>query len=149
MTAMRVHLNSDRKQLIEKGPTIDVLLGIDGKNIPGFPDDIERVQLPALIDTGATGNAIDGMLAQSLRLPIVGTAAVSGVKGKHSHIVHLAQIYVPSLGHTIYGRFTAVDLLQGGQPHAVLLGRTFLENFSMVYIGQTGDVILDERIIEK
>lgn len=144
---MRVHLSADPKELAQRGPTIDVWLGIDGKNIPGLSDDMERVQLPALIDTGATGNAIDGLLAASLKLPIVGTSSVSGVRGEHSHVVHLAQVYVPSLDATIYGRFVAVELLNGRQPHAVLLGRTFLENYSMIYVGQTGEVILDDSIV--
>ena len=144
---MRVRLKSDPKELAQRGPTIDVWLGIDGKNIPGLSDDMERVQLPALIDTGSTGNAIDGLLAATLKLPIVGTSSVSGVRGEHSHVVHLAQIYIPSLDTTIYGRFIAVELLDGRQPHAVLLGRTFLEDYSMIYIGQTGEVILDDSIV--
>lgn len=140
---MRVRLNSDPKELAQRGPTIDVWLGIDGKNIPGLSDDMERVQLPALIDTGSTGNAIDGLLAASLKLPIVGTSSVSGVRGEHPHVVHLAQIYIPSLDTAIY----AVELLDGRQPHAVLLGRSFLENYSMIYVGQTGEVILDDSIV--
>lgn len=145
---MRVRLNSDPKELAQRSPTIDVWLGIDGKNIPGLSDDMERVQLPALIDTGSTGNAIDGLLAASLKLPIVGTSSVSGVRGEHPHVVHLAQIYIPSLDTAIYGRFIAVKLLDGRQPHAVLLGRSFLENYSMIYVGQTGEVILDDRIVD-
>ena len=40
--------------------------------------------------------------------------------------VHLAQIYVPSLDFTVYGRFSAVHLAAGGQAHQALIGRTFL-----------------------
>ena len=73
---------------------------------------------------------------------------MSGVRGEHSHVVHLAQIYIPSLDTAIYGRFIAVELLDGRQPHAVLLGRTFLENYLMIYVGQTGEVILDDSIVD-
>ena len=145
---MRVHLNSNSKQLIEKGPTIDVVLGIDGKNIPGLPDDMRQRSLSALIDTGATGNSIDGRLADSLKLPVVGTASVSGVTGKNEHVVYLARLYVPSLAHPIYDLFTGAALSEGGQPHEVLLGRTFLANFSMLYVGQTGEVVLDDRVLK-
>ena len=133
--------------MIDEGPTIDVVLGIDGRNIPGFPDDMRQMPLSALIDTGATGNSIDAQLAESLRLPVVGTVLVSGVTGRHEHIVYLARLYVPSLAHPIYDRFTAAALSEGDQPQKVLLGRTFLANFSMVYVGRTGEVVLDDRIL--
>ena len=92
---MKVHLNYDPRELIVRGPTIDVLLTIDGKDIPGFPDDIQNARMPALIDTGATANSIDGSLATALNLPVVGSAHVSGIDGKSERPVHLAQIYVP------------------------------------------------------
>ena len=134
--------------MIEEGPTIDVVLGIDGRNIPGLPDDMRQKSLSALIDTGATGNSIDAQLADSLNLPVVGTVSVSGITGKHEHIVYLARLYVPSLAYPIYDRFTAAALSEGGQPHEVLLGRTFLANFSMVYVGQTGEVVLDDMTLK-
>ena len=144
---MRVRLNSNPNQLIADGPTINVVLGIDGKNIPELPDDMEQITLPALIDTGATGNSIDEQMAESLRLPLVDTALVAGIRGRHEHGVYVARVYVPSLAHPIYDNFTAVDLVKGGQPHAILLGRTFLANFSMVCVGQTGEVVLDDGIL--
>ena len=52
----------------------------------------------------------------------------------------LVQMYIPSLRHTIYGRFAGVNLTGGGQRHYALLGRTFLQNFTMVYEGRTGTV---------
>ena len=144
---MRVHLDYNRQELIERGPTIDVLLSIDGSTLPGFPDYQRNANMPALIDTGATGNAIDGALANALRLPIIDLTDVSGIEGTDRRPVHLARIYVPSLDHTIFGRFTSVNLGGGDQPYLVILGRTFLANFSMAYIGQTGDLILDEEIL--
>ena len=144
---MGVRLNSSPSQLIEEGPTIDVVLGIDGRNIPGLPDGMSQIPLSALIDTGATGNSIDGRLAKSLRLPAVGTTFVSGVTGRNRHIVYLARLYVPSLAHPIYDRFTVAALSEGDQPQKVLLGRTFLANFSMLYIGQTGELVLDDKIL--
>ena len=55
---------------------------------------------------------------------------------------HLAQIYVPSLNHTIYGSFAGVHLVAGGQPHTVLIGRNLLRDFRMKYDGLTGEVEL-------
>jgi predicted aspartyl protease len=144
---MRFQLNTDPKKLIEHGPTIGVLLSFDGTNIPGLPDNLQSARMTALIDTGATGNSIDGALAKALGLPVAGRTLVSSAKGKHWHLQHLAQIYVPDLRHTIYGLFTAVDLIEADQPFQAILGRTFLERFSMVYVGRTGKVVLDDRTI--
>ena len=56
--------------------------------------------------------------------------------------LHLAQIYVPALGWTVFGQFAGVHLIAGGQLHYALIGRTFLRNFTMVYEGKTGSVTL-------
>lgn len=53
-----------------------------------------------------------------------------------------AQIHVPSLVFNHYGQFAAVDLAAGGQRHAALIGRTFLQHFTMMYEGRTGNVTL-------
>ena len=54
----------------------------------------------------------------------------------------LAQIYVPDLDFTVYGRFRGVRLSDGGQPHSALIGRTFLRHFTMFYDGRTGAVTI-------
>ena len=56
--------------------------------------------------------------------------------------MHLAQIYVPALDFTMYGVFAGVHLTAGGQPHYALMGRTFLQEFTLVYEGRTGTVTL-------
>ena len=48
----------------------------------------------------------------------------------------------PILDFIQYGRFTGVDLAAGGQVHKALIGRTFLQYFTMVYVGKTGSVEL-------
>ena len=58
--------------------------------------------------------------------------------------MHLAQIHVPSLNFTIYGAFAGVHLKTGGQIHQALIGRTFLQNFTMVYEGLTGTVTISK-----
>jgi hypothetical protein len=46
------------------------------------------------------------------------------------------------LRFTMYGLFAGVHLTAGGQPHSVLMGRTFLRSFVMAYEGNTGTVTL-------
>ena len=94
------------------------------------------------MDTGAIESCIDSALASTLNLPIVDRQPVAGAHGSGEVNTHLAQIYVPALGVTVYGAFAGVHLTAGGQPHYALIGRTFLRNFTMVYKGRTGAVTL-------
>jgi len=135
---------SGQDKLIAFGPTLHVLIGFDPNFHPDhspFPN-LPELELPALVDTGATESCIDSALAQKLQLPAVDTGQISGVQGTSETVFYLAQIYVPSLNYTIYGRFSGVHLASGGQPHSALLGRTFLRNFVLTYEGRTGDVII-------
>jgi hypothetical protein len=77
-----------------------------------------------------------------LNLPIVDQRRISGAHGAGLVNVHLAQIHVPALAFTLYGPFCAVDLIAGGQAHYALIGRTFLQHFTMIYEGHTGTVTL-------
>lgn len=63
--------------------------------------------------------------------------------GKFS--MHLAQIHVPAVNFTVYGEFAGVHLLAGGQPHYALIGRTFLQYFTMTYDGNSGSVDLSRK----
>ena len=135
---------SGRDALALYGPTLGVQIGFD----PAFrPSGLSNPDLPpenhpALVDTGATESCIDSALALGLKLPIVDSQEVAGVHGADTVNVHLAQIYVPTLNFTVYGRFAGVHLHAGGQPHFALIRRTFLQYFTMTYEGRTGTVIL-------
>ena len=78
-----------------------------------------------------------------LGLPIVDRQRVAGAQGASEVNRHLAQIYVPELDWVVYGAFAGVHLTAGGQPHVALIGRTFLENFTLTYEGPTGRVTID------
>lgn len=133
--------------LVTIGPTLIVDIGFDPKYKPGVgvrvPAPIPAITgMWALIDTGASECCIDSILATQLGLPIVDKKQIAGVGGAQEVNIHLAQIHVPALDHTIYGMFAGVHLVAGGQMHRALIGRTFLKSFDMVYTGSTGDVIL-------
>jgi predicted aspartyl protease len=136
-----------RDLLVGNGPTLLVRIGFDqtfdpardlGVRVPNLPDQ----PLPALVDTGATESCIDSGLAMRLNLPIVDRRQVSGVHGAREVNVHLAHVHIPALGYTIYGPFCGVDLVAGGQAHHALIGRTFLQAFTMIYEGRTGTVTI-------
>ena len=129
--------------LTRYGPTLFVDIGFDPdfdlshSNTPPKPG-VKGVQ--ALVDTGASESCIDSVLAAELALPVVDQQLIGGAGGEHLVNMHVAQIHVPSLRFTIYGRFAGVHLAAGGQVHGALLGRTFLKNFLMTYDGRSGTV---------
>ena len=131
--------------LVDYGPTIFVDIGFDPDYKPsggpqGLPPVPGLTNLEALVDTGATECCIDNQLAAHLNLPNVDKRPVSGIHGSQMANVYLAQIYVPALPFTVYGAFSGVDLIAGGLVHKVLMGRTFLSAFNMIYEGTTGTV---------
>lgn len=130
--------------LVRFGPSLPVEIGFDPSYRPdtGGRPSLPSDRRPALVDTGALDSCIDSDLAVTLKLPIVDRQSVAGAHGRGDVNMHLAQIYVPALGWTVYGKFAGVHLIAGGQPHYALIGRTFLRHFTMVYEGKTGVVTL-------
>jgi hypothetical protein len=79
-----------------------------------------------LVDIGTLESCIDSELAMRLNLPIVDRRLITGaVHGGKEVNVHLAHVHVPSFFFSLYGAFSAVDLVAGGQRHLALIGRTF------------------------
>jgi hypothetical protein len=131
--------------LVVYGPTIQVDIGFDplfqpNSTAPVPPPTPAITGQHALVDSGASECCIDSLLAVQLNLPVVDRRPVSGIHGSEEVNIHMAQIHVPSLSHTVYGRFAGVHLAAGGQVHRAILGRTFLQHFKMVYDGTTGQV---------
>jgi hypothetical protein len=136
---------SGRDQLTHWGPTLLVDIGFDPNFKATVPPTIPapgRKNIDALVDCGAKESCIDSVLAAQLNLPIIDRRHVAGSGGKHEVNYHLAQIHVPSLNFTIYGQFAGVHLQSGGQRHLALIGRTFLQYFTMTYEGRSGNVII-------
>ena len=132
--------------LVGTGPTLLVNIGFDPTYDPAATP-LKVAVLPAdplwaLVDTGALESCIDSDLAMRLNLPVIDRRHIAGVHGAREVNVHLAHIHIPSLVFTLYGAFSAVDLAAGGQQHRALIGRTFLQYFTMVYEGRSGTVIL-------
>jgi hypothetical protein len=135
-------------QLLEFfGPTLIVDIGFDPAWYAGSktPPNLGAPNLGALVDTGAAINCIDSGLAAQLQLPVVNQRMTAGPHGAKLTNIHMAQVHIPTLDHTILGEFAGADLIAGGQPHHALIGRPFLRNFIMIYEGPTGNVVLESR----
>ena len=124
--------------LIIHGPTTDVTVGWMVENEEDNIPDV--VPTKAFIDTGASESCIDEDIAIQLQLPVVDIIQIAGVGGAQEHNVYAAEVTIPGLEFKQYGRFAGVHLLDGGQQHGVLLGRSFLQTMIMVYDGRRGHV---------
>lgn len=144
MPTIRVGYEGRPERLVSVGVSLLVQIGLDRNFLsasgarPQLPDTL----WPALIDTGADGNAIDLALAESLALPVAEQRNIGGVHGLQETNLYLAQIYIPALDFTMHGQLAGVNLLVAGIPYEVLLGRPFLRHFTMTYDGPTGLVTL-------
>jgi len=129
--------------LVQLGPTLLVDIGMKSRSAAGEPPDLPKKGIKALIDTGAGGDCIDDDLARSLGLPITDEGEISGIGGRHSAYIYTARIYVPNLDRLLFQPFTGVKLQQGDQWHGVILGRSFLRQYRLIYNGADGSVSLD------
>jgi len=111
----------------------------------GDTPDLAEKKVKALIDTGAGGDCIDDALARRLNLPIHDEGEISGVGGRHRAYIYTARIYVPKLNRLLFQPFTGVKLHEGEQWHRVILGRSFLRNYKLVYDGITGEVEINDH----
>ena len=119
----------DNDQLVIYGPTILVVVSHFNNQ------DAPSLKAKALIDSGACESCIDNRIANELQLPVVDVMNIAGVGGVKEHPVYLAHIYIPTLERYQYGKFAGADLIASGQPHGVLMGRTFLQGVIMIYDG--------------
>ena len=135
-----------QRSLVIYGPSLLVEIGFDptyrrgSLERPDLPNDL----LPALVDTGALESCIDDSLAEEIGLPAVEVGSIAGVGGIIEANIYIAQMYVPGLHSTVYGRFAGAQLQASGLPYYALIGRTFLQDFTMVYDGPTGTVALSD-----
>jgi predicted aspartyl protease len=100
------------------------------------------LNVPALVDTGASQSCIDSDLAAALGLKPIDEILMAGVGGAKQHLVYLAHILIPQLDIIQWGAFAGVDLKAGGQAHRVLLGRTFLNGCILIYDGIRAQVTI-------
>ena len=129
----------DRAALIEYGPSLEVVVSpfVDPPQPP-----TDRHTTHALVDTGATQSCIDMQPADSSSLPVVDFVMMAGAAGASRHPLYAARVAIPALEIFQFGALAGVDLTAGGQPHRVLLGRTFLSGTVMIHDGVRAQVTI-------
>lgn len=130
--------------LVRLGPTIQVDIGLKSRSLAGEAPDLAGKKIKALIDTGSGGDCIDDDLARRLNLPVMDEGEISGVGGRHRAFIYTARLYIPQLDKLLFQPFTGVKLHEGEQWHRVILGRSFLRGYRLIYEGVTGQVEIAE-----
>ena len=130
----------NKSLLMQHGPTLWVQVGFDVNYRAGGVPELPGDELPALIDSGALQSCIDLDLAVRLGLLRVDVLPIIGVHGAQDAPFYVAHIRVPALRLTRRGKLAGLPLQRSGFSHSVLLGRDFLANVNMLYLGDVGSV---------
>lgn len=131
--------------LVRLGPTVMVDVSWPADQRPAKadrPEDITRVNLPALIDTGAAESMIDQDVADQLALPLIDKQPFATAAGNQALNIYMAIITIQQLGISEAGRFGAAKMRDNGAPHRVLIGRPLLRHLVMIYDGPRGGLRL-------
>ena len=100
----------------------------------------------ALIDTGATQNYIDHRLAVELELNPIRLTQVLATSVVLAGTVYSGHLHIPDLEWTMPDQIIATDLRSSGEAFDIIIGRTTLQNFKMIYDGPTGSVLLSRVV---
>jgi predicted aspartyl protease len=120
-------------ELVREGPSLYVIV-----NNQSGTDPVNR-HLPALIDTGAEWNLIEGTLASGvLHLRRIDDQWIQTANGATLAPVYSAQLTVAGLTYSKSHRFIGVSI----GADRILLGREGLQDFVLTYSGRTGKVTL-------
>lgn len=130
--------------LVQLGPTLLVDIGLKPNTDANGRPNLSAMNIKALIDTGAGGDCIDDEFARALGLPQTDEGEISGVGGRHHAFIYTARLYIPSLDKLLFQPFTGVKLRAGEQWHRVILGRSFLRPYRMIYDGGSGQVEISD-----
>jgi hypothetical protein len=123
-----------RDELVREGPALEVVLNNRSSTNP-----INK-QLPALLDTGAEWNLIEGTLAGAvMHLQHIDDQWIQTANGQTLAPVYMALMTIPQLTYSKLQRFIGVDL----GSDRILLGREGLVDFVLKYSGRTGNVTLE------
>jgi len=96
-----------------------------------------------LIDTGASDVCIDYRLAMELGLKVINQTTVGVVGGIAMANVYLGRLSLPEIG---FDEVMPLYALKVRQPtHAVLLGRSFLQNYIVTFDGPAGHFTVARR----
>lgn len=94
----------------------------------------------ALVDTGASGLAIDRSIAASLGLKKEGVTTNLTANGATEAPVYFVSLNFPGTNLKSYDMLRATEVNLANQPFKCLIGRETMKNWHLHYNGQTGQI---------
>jgi predicted aspartyl protease len=98
----------------------------------------------ALVDTGASGLAIDRSIAVALGLKKQGIANNFTANGAKQSPVYFVSLNFPGTNLRSYDMLRATEVDLANQPFQCLIGRETMANWHMHYNGQTGQISISD-----
>jgi predicted aspartyl protease len=111
---------------------------IEGKEVP------QPIPCKALVDTGASGLAIDKTIAQKLGLKRNSITENLTANGSRLAPVYLVSLNFPATNLKSYDMLRATEVDLSKQPFQCLIGREIMANWHLHYNGQTGQVSISD-----
>lgn len=141
-TRINVALGAGANLLVQNGVLINVAIGVD--NMTEQAIIAEGRQIPplqtvsALLDTGASGLALDTSVVQSLNLVRRGSVVNDTAAGRRNANLFLVSLAFPGSSLKSYPLLRATEVDLGTQPFKCLIGRETMANWHVHYNGQSG-----------
>jgi len=137
-------LGAGAQVLASKGIVLNVGIGVDNftadalhaQNLP-LPQPFNG---PALVDTGASGLALDTSVVRQLGLLRQGIANNYTAAGPRVSPVYFVSLAFPGSQLNSYGLLRATEVDLTGQAFKCLIGRETMMNWHIHYNGQSGQI---------
>ena len=128
----------------EAGPIVRI--AIERPVTPKQPTRAQpKLQIAALVDTGASLTVINPEVARTCDLPKIGQVKVSVPGGVNEYSQFAAAISFPSTSLRIVSPLAVTAVPIGAQSVACLLGRDILSRWKITYDGDTGRIEIEEK----
>lgn len=98
------------------------------------------ITTPALVDTGASGLALDSSIVRQLGLARKGIVTNRTAGGTHEANMYFVSLAFPSTALNSYGFLRATEVNLADMPFKCLIGRETMVNWHIHYNGQSGQV---------
>jgi hypothetical protein len=134
--------------LAQEGIVLDVAIELDNLTSAALRAQNQPIPTPlnckALVDTGASGLALDATIIQRLGLVRKGVLPNLTAAGPRAANVYFVGLSFPGSELKSYPLLRAMDCNLTGQPFRCLIGRETMRNWHLHYNGESGAVSISD-----
>jgi len=145
---VQVALGAGAQALTINGIVLNVLIGVDRWTAESLRAQSLQVPNPspfsAMVDTGASGLALDNSIIQALNLTRRGLVRVHTASGSRLANLYVVSLSFPATELRSYDVVRATEVDLSAQPFKCLIGREIMANWHVHYNGQTGAISISD-----